>query len=170
MSDTVTGAAHTAGPLRIEGPDPFGDYNILHPADSLAVAAVVSNMRPPEVVEMSARLFAASFTSYGRHFGPHAVSAAEGDLLGLALEALRETQKLLGLLTPDLIGEGVHAGLRKGTDAPSARNIYDAISSSEDAAWGEACSWAIDPIFSMWGGNELLARIAVILSQAREVK
>lgn len=50
----------TPGPYRCEGPDPFGDWNILHPSDALAVAAVVSNMREPEEVAANARLFSAA--------------------------------------------------------------------------------------------------------------
>lgn len=46
----------TKGPWHAEGPDMFGDFNILHPADSLAVAAVVSNLRPAEEVAANARL------------------------------------------------------------------------------------------------------------------
>jgi hypothetical protein len=49
----------TAGPRHCEGPDIFGDRNILHDADRLAVAAVVSNFRPPEEVAANARLVAA---------------------------------------------------------------------------------------------------------------
>jgi hypothetical protein len=49
----------TAGPWHCEGPDMFGDWNILHDADRLAVAAVVSNLRPPEEVAANARLVAA---------------------------------------------------------------------------------------------------------------
>lgn len=52
----------TPGPWRAEGPDHFGDHNILHPADSLAVAAVVSNMRPAGEVAANARLVAAAPT------------------------------------------------------------------------------------------------------------
>lgn len=37
----------------------------------------------------NARLIVAACNSYDRHFGPRAVEAAEGDLLGLALEALK---------------------------------------------------------------------------------
>lgn len=51
---------HTPGPWRPDGPDPFGDYNILHPADCLAVAAVVSNMRAPREVAANAALVAAA--------------------------------------------------------------------------------------------------------------
>lgn len=50
----------TPGPYRCEGPDPFGDWNILHPGDALAVAAVVSNMREPEEVAANAHLQAAA--------------------------------------------------------------------------------------------------------------
>lgn len=50
----------TEGPWRAEGPDPFGDLNILHPADALAIAAVVSNMRPAEEVVANAHLIAAA--------------------------------------------------------------------------------------------------------------
>jgi hypothetical protein len=48
------------GPWTMEGPDMFGDFNILPPNDCGAVAAVVSNMRAPEIVEGNARLIAAA--------------------------------------------------------------------------------------------------------------
>jgi len=51
---------HTPGPYRADGPDPFGDYNILHPADYSAVAAVVSNCRPAPEVHATALLFGAT--------------------------------------------------------------------------------------------------------------
>lgn len=54
----------TPGPYRADGPDPFGDWNILHPADSLAVGAVVSNLRPAKVVAANAHLFAAATDLY----------------------------------------------------------------------------------------------------------
>lgn len=57
----------TPGPWTIEGPDFVGDYNILHPANSLAVAGVtsdktivVTNLREPREVAANARLIAAS--------------------------------------------------------------------------------------------------------------
>ena len=46
----------TERPWRAEGPDEFGDYNILHEKDALAVAAVVSNMRLPGEVAANAAL------------------------------------------------------------------------------------------------------------------
>jgi hypothetical protein len=51
-------------PWRIDGPDQFGDYNILHEGDSLAIGAVVSNMRPPEEVAANAALIVAAVNSY----------------------------------------------------------------------------------------------------------
>lgn len=45
-----------------------------------------------------------------------------------------------------LIGEGVHTGLRKGTDAESAHDLWLAISNSTDTAWSDAvgfCVWGI---------------------------
>lgn len=53
-------AAHTAGPWSVEGPDPFGDYNILGPISRLAIGAVVSNLRAPAEVAANARTFAAA--------------------------------------------------------------------------------------------------------------
>ncbi len=42
----------------------FGDFNILHNADALAVAAVVSNMRYPQEVAANAALIAAAHDGY----------------------------------------------------------------------------------------------------------
>lgn len=53
-------AEHTPGPWSMEGPDPFGDYNIHEPTARLAIGAVVSNLRSPKVVEANARLIAAA--------------------------------------------------------------------------------------------------------------
>ena len=50
----------TKGPWWHRRPDPFGDYTISHDGDTLAVAAVVSNMRPPEQVRANADLIAAA--------------------------------------------------------------------------------------------------------------
>jgi hypothetical protein len=53
-------AQFTAGPWSAEGPDDFGDFNILHRGDSLAVAAVVSNMRHPHIVSANAMIVASA--------------------------------------------------------------------------------------------------------------
>lgn len=50
----------TPGPWRSEGPDEFGDHNIIPPDARLAVAAVVSNLRPAEEVAANACLVAAA--------------------------------------------------------------------------------------------------------------
>jgi hypothetical protein len=52
MGDVM--AEHSKLPWRADGPDDFGDYNILNDDDSLAIAAVVSNMRPAECVAANA--------------------------------------------------------------------------------------------------------------------
>jgi hypothetical protein len=52
--------AHLPGPWTAEGPDEYGDWNIIPPNDRGAVAAVVSNMRAPEIVEGNALLVAAA--------------------------------------------------------------------------------------------------------------
>ncbi|MCV4287757.1 hypothetical protein OH708_07540 [Pseudomonas capsici] len=51
---------HTPGPWSHQGPDDFLDFNILHPGDSLAVAAVVSNMRELPEIAANAKLIAAA--------------------------------------------------------------------------------------------------------------
>lgn len=46
----------------------------------------------------------------------------------------------------DLIGEGVHTGLRKGSEAASSGPLWRAISESEDGAWSDAvryCVWGL---------------------------
>lgn len=43
-----------------------------------------------------------------------------------------------------LIGEGLHTGLRKGTDAPEAHDLWESIRNS-DQAWSDALNYL------MWG-------------------
>lgn len=42
-----------------------------------------------------------------------------------------------------LIGEGVHVGLRKGSDAPSSGELWQAIAKSDDGAWSDAVMYAV---------------------------
>jgi hypothetical protein len=47
----------------------------------------------------------------------------------------------------ELIGEGVHVGLRKGSEAPSSGPLWKAISGSTDTAWSDAigyCVWGLE--------------------------
>jgi len=44
-----------------------------------------------------------------------------------------------------MLGEGIHTGLRKGTDAPSSGPLWQAIRASDDGAWGDALR------FALWG-------------------
>lgn len=48
-----------------------------------------------------------------------------------------------------LIGEGVHTGLRKGSDAPSSGSLWRAISESQDGAWDDALTFCVDGLKSM---------------------
>lgn len=64
MSESGKETGFTPGPWRAEGPDMFGDFNICHPADALAVGAVVSNLRAPEQVAANAALIAAAPALY----------------------------------------------------------------------------------------------------------
>jgi len=48
-----------------------------------------------------------------------------------------------------LLMEGVHTGLRKGTEAPSSSSLWKAIALSSDEAWGDACRYAVDGLKSM---------------------
>ena len=59
----MSGAAHTPGPWVVDGPDMFGDFNIVlanRESDSRAIAAVVSNLRDPAEVAANACLNAAA--------------------------------------------------------------------------------------------------------------
>ena len=57
------GGEHTPLPWRFEGPDDFGDYNILHNEGRWAIGAVVSNLNPPEVVKANIDLIINSVNS-----------------------------------------------------------------------------------------------------------
>jgi hypothetical protein len=51
-----------------------------------------------------------------------------------------------------LLMEGVHTGLRKGSDAPLSGVLWHAISESvfsEDSSWGDACRYAVYGLKSM---------------------
>lgn len=52
---------HTPGPWTAEGPDAYGDFNILPAHETLAIGAVVRNgVRPNAVTAANARLVAAA--------------------------------------------------------------------------------------------------------------
>ena len=64
----------------------------------------------------------------------------------------------------DILSEGIHAGLRKGTDAPDSHALWTAIAGSKTSAWADAIAFALDPYFSMWGGDEALESARTLLS------
>ena len=47
------------------------------------------------------------------------------------------------------IAVGVHTGLRKGTDAPDAGDLWSAISNSDTYAWLDAVTFCVDGLYSM---------------------
>lgn len=42
------------------------------------------------------------------------------------------------------IAIGVHTGLRKGSEAPSSHDLWQAISRSDDSAWSDAADYCAD--------------------------
>lgn len=48
-----------------------------------------------------------------------------------------------------VIGEGVHAGLRRGSEAPSSGPLWRAITESDDGAWSDAVAYCV------WGLGEM---------------
>lgn len=63
------------------------------------------------------RLIVAACNSYDRHFGPRAIEAAEADLLGRALEALRMAAPLLAEAREALCGRDDVCTTSDGDDA-----------------------------------------------------
>lgn len=47
-----------------------------------------------------------------------------------------------------LIGEGVHTGLRKGTDASGSADVWQAIA-LKDSGWPDAVAYAVEGLRSM---------------------
>lgn len=89
--------------------------------------------------------------------------------MAAVVEALEAAQKIILLFKDEsLFSEGVHAGLRKGTDAPDANHIWSVIASSRTSAWGDAIAFALDPFFTMWGGDNALTKIEAALQSLRD--
>jgi hypothetical protein len=49
----------------------------------------------------------------------------------------------------ELLMEGVHTGLRKGSEAPSSGPLWRAISESNDSAWMDAVEFCVEGMKSM---------------------
>jgi hypothetical protein len=45
-----------------------------------------------------------------------------------------------------LIGEGLHTGLRKGTEAMDAMDLWRAISNSDTSAWNDALNFLVESL------------------------
>lgn len=86
--------------------------------------------------------------------------SGDGEEVARLREALEKAKEVISLFKDQsLFAEGVHAGLRKGTDASDAHHLWTAIANSRTSAWGDAIGFAIDPYFTMWGGNDALLLI-----------
>lgn len=57
----------------------------------------------------------------------------------------------------ELLAEGVHVGLRKGSEAPSSGPLWKAIAESDDSAWMDAMQYAIDGLEYM--GYQVCSRV-----------
>lgn len=84
-------------------------------------------------------------------------------------ELLREARDWMKELRdkPDVIAEGVHAGLRKGTDEKGAHEAWQAVGNIQGQGWLHAVGFAVDPFFSMWGGDKIIARIDQHLQESK---
>lgn len=73
-------------------------------------------------------------------------NAALDKLARAAVAAVQETADIVVALTDDLatdvLGETVHAGLRKGTEEPNSHHAWKALALA-GSGWGEAVEWAI---------------------------
>jgi len=107
----VTGAGHTAGELIFDLHFTYRNGGrtyayIRRPGDIVPVGALVLGVEGMPEDRDTGRTMVAGFNSYVRHFGPRAVEAAEGDLLGLALEALRPFAEACAHLHPSHPDDG----------------------------------------------------------------
>jgi adenine deaminase len=49
-----------------------------------------------------------------------------------------------------LLGEGLHTGLRKGSDAEDAHVLWNAIADSETSAWSDAVRFCADGLLDAY--------------------
>lgn len=108
----MTNAQHTPGPWTI---DKYGQVEAPD-GRSIAINGVSSVCSPgpaQDVAKANARLMAAAYNSYDKHFGPNAIAAAEADLLGKALAAL---SKCLAILENERVVQAVTNEVEAGTE------------------------------------------------------
>ncbi len=100
-SDTpAVSAGHTEGELIFDLHNTYRNGGrtyayIRRPGDIAPVGGIVLGVEGMPEDRDTGRAMVAAFNSYRRHFGPRAIEAAEADLLGKALEALREAREAL---------------------------------------------------------------------------
>lgn len=105
----MTGAGHTAGRWKAYKD---GVHPVLEDGSNGNESYAICQCFGPDALA-NARLIVAACNSYDRHFGPRAVEAAEGDLLGNALEVLREIRRA----NPMNIGGAIESGTWAKIDA-----------------------------------------------------
>ncbi len=80
---------HSPGPMEAKA-NQHELWNLVKDNEPL----IESYLIPDPETEGTARLLAASYTSYDKHCGPHAVECAERDLLGEALDVARRLLRI----------------------------------------------------------------------------
>lgn len=136
------------------------DVAIVTKADREAAAALAANIN-----EVLTDVSPAAILLRAQPDGPIAIAlAAHAHPLRVALEAC--VKVIETFQQEDLLAEGVHAGLRKGSEARDSGTLWRAISDSRTSAWSDAISFALDPYFSMWGGDEALRLARAALGQS----
>ncbi|MBO6542329.1 MAG: hypothetical protein JJ939_11560 [Alphaproteobacteria bacterium] len=122
MTDLSKYEGHTPGPWDAEGPDGFGDYNIVQRGTNPAIAAVVSNLREPEIIAEDARLIAdaPAILEYARE-----LEARNAELVQALVEAAKK------------IDEQYDPDMGWCPMGPSQKEVFAKIKSALSRAKGE---------------------------------
>lgn len=115
-------AGHTEGELIFDLHNTYRNGGrtyayIRRPGDIAPVGGIVLGVEGMPEDRDTGRTMVAAFNSYRRHFGPRAIEAAEADLLGRALEALRMAAPLLAEAREALCGRDDVCTTSDGDDA-----------------------------------------------------
>jgi len=87
-------------------------------------------------------------------------------------EALEGLLQMADVLTGDHVAEGVHTGLRKGSNAADADALWKAIRASKTSAWSDACAFFADSMtndFCGFGKQIKAARSALSTKEQPDV-
>lgn len=137
---------HTAGPWAAEGPDQFGDYNIIAQGVTLAVGAIVSNLRPAAEVKANALM-----------------AAGAPRLAQAALQVLRKLESEQQSVT--VLDQ---FDLRAAYNACIGERTSEAFHTPSKALNNAAFDAAMKSLRSCWHENEELSLIDEPSEEARE--